>query len=106
MMKNKKIIWLIFIIQAIPIPLSLITIIGSIISLANITILVEESILLALSATMAMLLAGTYTITYAISLKRTIDCKKIAFVSFLPLLHILLFAVFLKLWVVTEQIYM
>ncbi len=105
-MKNKKLMYTIFVIQAIPIPFSLITIIGSLISFANISVLVEKSILLAWSATNAMLFAGTYTITYFISLLISINRKKISFASFLPLLHILLAAIFMLMWIVTEDIYM
>jgi len=105
-MKNRKIIWTMFIIQAIPIPISLVSIIGSLVSFANISILVEKSMLLATAATLTMFFAGTYTVTYFLSLIKTVNSKKINFISFLPVLHILLFVLFSGLWVIFEDIYM
>lgn len=105
-MKNKKLIWTIFIIQAIPIPISFISIIGSLVSFANISILVEKSMLLAAAATLAMFFAGTYSVTYIFALIKTINSKRITFISFLPVLHILLFVLFFNMWVIFEDMYM
>ena len=53
--------------QALPIPISLITILGSIISLANIGVMIEQSLFVAVVATIFMILAGTYSLTYIFS---------------------------------------
>ncbi len=55
------------IILALPAPISFISIIGSIISIANINVLAETSLLLTFSAVVTMLLASTYWITYIAS---------------------------------------
>ena len=47
-MKNKPAIWIVTILQALPVPISLFTILGSIISLANIGVLYDASPFLAL----------------------------------------------------------
>ena len=66
-MRNKTMMWVVMILQALPIPISLITILGSIISLANIGVMVEQSLFVAVVATIFMILAGTYSLTYLFS---------------------------------------
>ena len=95
-MKNKFLTIILYIIQAIPIPFSLISILGSIISLANIGM--ADSVANVVVAFLAMLFAGTYTITFFVSLAFTIAKKKIGFYSFLPVMHIIVTAGFIFLW--------
>lgn len=101
-MKNKVIMRAVMILQALPIPLSLITIIGSIISLANIGVMIERSLFVATVATISMILAGTYSLTYLFSAIKTFVNKRISFVSFLPIVHIAVTAVFMLLWIINE----
>ena len=101
-MKNKVMIWVVMILQALPIPISLVTILGSIISLANISIMIEQSLFVAIVATTSMILAGTYSLTYLFSAIKTFANKRISFVSFLPIIHIVVTAVFMILWIINE----
>ena len=105
-MKNKVLLWAFTIILSLPVPISLITILGSIISLANIGMLSENSFLLALVAAVSMLLAGTYSITYTISTISTFRNKKISIASFAPVFHMLITAVFFVAWIILEKIYL
>lgn len=95
-MKNKVSVVILYIIQAIPIPFSLISILGSIISLANIGM--AESTANAIIPLLAMFLSATYTITFFVSLIFTITKKKIGFYSFLPFIHLFVTIAFVILW--------
>ena len=101
-MKNKVLMWGVMISQALPIPISLITILGSIISLANIGVIVEQSLFVALVAAIFMILAGTYPLTYLFSAIKTFTNKRISFVSFFPIVHIAVTVVFMVLWIINE----
>ena len=101
-MKNKVIMWTVMILQALPIPISLITILGSIISLANIGVMIEQSLFVAIVAAISMILAGTYSLTYLFSAIKTFADKRIGFVSFLPIVHIAVTALFMVLWIINE----
>ena len=101
-MRNKTMMWVVMILQALPIPISLITILGSIISLANIGVMVEQSLFVAVVATIFMILAGTYSLTYLFSAIKTFTNKRISFVSFLPIVHIAVTVVFMVLWFINE----
>ena len=90
-----------FILLALPIPVSLVSWIGTVISIANIGMTdwakPGES-LQGIVALITMLLAGTYLFTYSFSLIKTRSARKISFVSFLPILHLLLTVAFMFLW--------
>ena len=101
-MKNKVMIWIVMIFQALPIPISLITILGSIISLANISVMIEQSLFVAIVAAISMILAGTYSLTYLFSAIKTFANKRISFVSVLPIIHIVVTVVFMILWIINE----
>ncbi len=95
-MKNKAWITILFIFQALPIPISQISILGSIISIANIGM--AESFLEMIIPIIAMLLAGAYTIPYIIALRLTIKNKKIHIYSFVPIMHLAPTMLFFVLW--------
>ena len=90
-----------FILLALPIPVSLVSWMGTIISIANIGMTdwakPGES-LQGIVALITMLLAGTYLFTYSFSLIKTRASKKLSLVSLLPVLHLLLTVVFMVLW--------
>ncbi len=89
--------------QALPIPLSLITIIGSLISLANLGMTAElYAPWTAVCAVVTMVLAGTYVIPYVVAAVVTAVRKRLGWFSALPALHILLTAVFCVMWVMSE----
>lgn len=101
--QNKLLIWGIMILQALPIPLSLISILGSLISLANMGMTAElYSPWTAVCAVATMILTGTYTIPYAVATVMTAARKRLGWVSFLPAFHLLLTAVFCVLWIMSE----
>ena len=101
-MKNKVMMWVVMILLALPIPISLITILGSIISLANIGVMIEQSSFVVVVATIFMILAGTYTLTYIFSAVKTFSKKRISLISFLPIVHIIVTVVFMVLWIINE----
>lgn len=101
-MKNKVMMWVVMILLALPIPISLITILGSIISLANIGVMIEQSSFVAVVATIFMILASTYSLTYIFSAVKTFSKKRISLISFLPIVHIIVTVVFMVLWIINE----
>jgi len=95
-MKNKGILIAIFIILALPIPISLITILGSIVSFANIGEM--GSVFEAVVASLAMFFSGTYTVTYIASLILAICKPRLKISALLPIIHIILAIMFIMLW--------
>lgn len=95
-MKNKVFVIILFTFQALPIPISLISILGSIISIANIGM--AENCFGIVIPIITMFLAATYTIPYVISLLLTIKNKKIHIYSFIPIMHLVLTILFFFLW--------
>ena len=104
-MRNTKAANIIMGIQAIPIPFSLSTVLGSIMSIINIDVVLELSVSLTVVMIIAMLLAATYTVTFFISLIKTRSDERLSFISFLPAIHFLLALVFFKLWKIMELMY-
>lgn len=102
-MKLKALIWTVTLLQAVPIPFSLMTILGSVISLANIGMLFDQSFLLAFASALSMLLAGTYSVTYIYSTINTFQKKKLCVISFLPALHILITLAFFAIWIALQK---
>jgi len=96
MEKHKVAIVVLFIIFALPIPVSLLSWIGTIISAANIGVM--DSTVHTTIALSTMLLAGTYPVSYIVALVYTLKSGKISLLSFLPLLHIVLFRAFFAAW--------
>ena len=101
-MKNKAMMWGAMLLQALPIPISLITILGSIISLANIGVMIEQSLFVTIVSTISMMLAGTYSLTYLFSAIKTFANKRLSFISFLPAIHIIVTVAFMTLWIINE----
>ncbi len=91
---------------ALPIPVSIITWIGTLISVANIGAIGGEGIsgiIHKFVALLCMLLAGTYLISYAYSLYRTKKVKKLTFAFFLPILHIVLTIICIYGWICFDK---
>lgn len=87
--------------MALPIPVSMITWIGTLISVANIGATGGEGIfgtIYEIVALLAMLFAGTYLISYVISFIRMMKIKKVTFFMFLPVLHIVITCIFMWGW--------
>ena len=97
-MKNKWLFWTLLLGCAIPVPFSLISILGSLISFANAPMLAERSVLLYFSALGTMVFSGTYWITYAVSTVFAVKLKRISVFSFLPLMHLCLVGACAYLW--------
>ena len=97
-MKNKLSIWIVTVVYAIPLPISLITILGSIISIANIGATANESVVLAIISVIAMVLAGTYSITYFFTTSYTFHKKRLSLINLFPLFHILFAIVSCVIW--------
>ena len=108
MKKSKTAIIIIFILYALPIPLSLASWIGTIMALAAIGLEDWASVsawVQAIAAGIAMLAAGTYLISYIISLIKTLKNKKLSKVSLLPLLHIIITILLLAVWFGLNTVY-
>lgn len=104
---KKTICVLYYILMALPIPVSMITWIGTLISVANIGATGAEGILGTIHeivALLSMLLAGTYLIPYGYSLYRMNKVKKLTFAFFLPVLHIIITIIFIWLWSCFDKI--
>ena len=101
-MKNKTAIIILYVALGIPVPTSVISWLGSLISLANIRAMSSE--LAAAFAVITMLLAGTYVITYAVSLSTTIKKQKLNIYSFMPVIHIALTVLFSCLWSYADKL--
>ena len=101
-MKDSKIAMIIiYIVYALPIPLSMITWIGTIMAIAaigNARWSEIGALIVGIVATLAMLLAGTYLISYIYSLIGTLKQKKLTKISLLPLLHIVITITLLTVW--------
>lgn len=105
-MKNNTIlITILFILFALPIPLSLMSWIGTIISIANIGMSDwgKEGVSMII-AIATMVMAGTYLITYIVSTIITVKKKALSFFSLLPLIHIFLFVILYFTWEWLETI--
>ena len=97
-MKHNNLALLLTLLFAILIPISLMTLPASIMSLAGYGMVENVSPLVLIFAPAAMLLAGSYTITYALSVVLTYCKKTVWFVALLPSAHVLLTFVFIALW--------
>ena len=89
---------ILFIIQALPIPVSLISNIGTIMAIASIGMFEPAPILNSIVAISTMILTGTYTITYIFSLFHFRKTKILSFKSFLPLIHLAVAILFFCWW--------
>ena len=105
-MKNKPAIWIVTILQALPVPISLFTILGSIISLANIGVLYDASPFLALVSVLFMVFAAIYPEIFAASTFITFFKKKLSVISFLPALHMIITLALFVAWISLEKIYL
>ena len=96
-MRKKIILIIIFIIQALPIPLSLISLIGTMISVADMGETMFDftflEVIQAIFVLSTMFLAGTYLITYSVSLGISLTKiskeQKIGWLCFLPSVHLI-----------------
>lgn len=98
---KKTLCVLYYTIMALPIPLSMITWIGTLISVANIGATGGEGVIAIIHkivALLSMLLAGTYLIPYIFSLARMLKIRKVTFSMFLPIIHIVITCIFLWCW--------
>ena len=101
--RRNPLVWGVMILQALPIPLSLISIPGSLISLADFGMTAElYSTWTAVCAVATMALAGTYTISYIVAAIMTAVRKRLGWVSLLPALHLVMTALFCVLWIMSE----
>lgn len=90
-----------FVVLAIPIPISVASWIGTVMQMASLgkaELNNAKDWMLLVASLATMLLAGTYAITYVYSLAKTIKSKEIAFASFLPVWHAALTYVFFLIW--------
>ena len=97
-MKNKLWIWIVTAVYALPLPISLVSILGTIISIANIGASNNDSVSLTVIAVISMILAGTYLVTYTVTTIFTFFKKKLNFINLLPLFHILLTVASCVVW--------
>jgi hypothetical protein len=108
--KHKKITIFLFVIFAIPLLPSLITLPFTAISLplsliGMMHVLNAGQLIGSLAFILTMLLAATYLATYIISLSVTIKNKAISMTSFFPFFQIVLFAIFLHVTELMQDMY-
>jgi len=107
-MKNSKTsIFLLFFSFAIPIPLSLASWIGTVMSLAGggrVVGTAPYALLLGIIAGAAMVMAGTYVVSYIIAIAATIKNKRISIISLLPALHIIVTVILILGWSGIERV--
>ena len=107
-MKNKIGIIILFVVQALAIPFALF---AGLIFLFLIVSFVEmdwtqiEIIIQTLVALIATLIGVSYIGTYIFSLIKTIDNKRVSFISFLPILHGAVALISLVIWNYVNQLY-
>lgn len=105
-MQNRKLINALIAIQAIPVPFSLLSILGAIPSFVNMGGILERSVLVAVFEIIFAILSVTYTVTFIFSASKTFENEEITFISFLPLLHLLLSAVVWVFRLVCQAVYL
>lgn len=101
MVNSKPFMIFLFVLLGLPVPFSLLSWIGTIMSVANMGMVnwgkfSERTQMI--SGLIAMLLAGTYLITYIISLLIALKKGKVSPIIFLPVAHILLFVIAMTVW--------
>lgn len=104
---RKTLCILYYVLMALPIPLSMATWIGTVMMIANLDMAGGEGIVgtvYQIVAVIAMMLAGTYLISYVCSLIRMIHVKKVTFSTFLPVIHIVVTGVCIYLWAFVEKL--
>ena len=90
---------ILFVVQALPIPVSILSLFGSFVTLAGIYMMNRlEAVLLVIF----LLLVHSYLITYIISLLQFRKTKKLSFLSFLPLIHLTVTIMLYYLWIFSE----
>ena len=97
-MKNKK---KFFMLLALPIIFSILSLLGALFSFAHFDLTNMEFLdiwVVQIVATIAMLLGGTYLISYLIAFFATKRKNEISLISYLPLLHIGLWLLFMFIW--------
>lgn len=95
-MKNKILMILLFILFAIPIPISIFGFFFSFIWLLG-SLLFERSFLETITVLFCFIIIAAYLFTYVFALKETRKKKKFSIKTFLPIVHCLLFVLFLLL---------
>ena len=98
---KKLLISVYYVVMSLPIPVSVLSWLGTLISAANIGMTGGDGILGIIHrvvALLAMLLAGTYLLSYLKSVMTMRKTKKITFFTFLPVLHLVTACAFIYLW--------
>jgi len=97
-MKNKLFGIILFLIMAVPVPIAVFSWIGTLITVAggvgNIDWKSFKEAIEAVTMISFFIFIGMYPLTYVLSLIKTYGRKQICWFSFLPLLHILVIAIF------------
>ena len=107
-MKNKIGIIILFVIQAIAIPFALfagLMLLFSVVSFVETDWSQMEVVIQSVVALITMLIGVLYIGTYSFSLIKTLDNKKLSFVSWLPILHGVIALISLVLWNYVNQLY-
>lgn len=102
-MKHKGWVGFLMVLQALPIPVTLFSVPFSLITAGNIEIMMEISLGYTVCFLATMILAGTYTVTYIVSLALTVKTKKLSILTFLPLIQLALTAICLFAGIRMEQ---
>lgn len=100
-MKNKIVIIVLFVFQALAIPFALLSglmFLFSIVSLTETDWAQTKVVIQSIVALITMLIGFLYIGTYIFSLMRTINNKRISFISWVPILHIVIAIIAIMVW--------
>lgn len=87
-MKRNKYVSLVIGIQGIFVPISVFLGSGSVISLANISMVFEQSVFVGITFIIETVLLFSYSVTYVYAAFKSFEKDEISFVSFLPAIHV------------------
>lgn len=99
-MLGKIFMYGLLIVMAIPVPFSLMSWIGTLISLgafANVNWHDAKSVLEAIIFALGMIMAGTYVVTYIFAAIYTLKQGEISLVTVLPIIHLIIFIILYKI---------
>ena len=98
---------ILFTVQGIPIPFSIISLVGTLMSLANIFVVnwfYPPELLLGIVAFISMALCGAYSFTYIIALVKSVRNPRLTWWCLLPLAHLVTAMLFLGLWLLSAYV--
>ena len=98
---DKIVMYVLLILMAIPVPFSVISWIGTLISIGGLSMVNWtnfQSAFNAIIGLLVMIFAGSYVVTYCISLTYTLAIGKLSWITIIPIGHLILCFLLYKVW--------